>query len=76
MRCSLPGMPGKGAPGTAISLLCSPRDGWTRVRQDFAADPAVMRAPGRRDWIELHLKHESDLDRLTGLLAIATAANA
>src|ERR1700722_7035895 len=27
--------------------------GWARARQGSAADPAVLRDPGRRDWIEL-----------------------
>jgi Family of unknown function (DUF5519) len=40
------------------------RDGWAQARQDFAEDPAVLRDPSRRDWIEPHLKHDSDLDRL------------
>jgi Family of unknown function (DUF5519) len=51
------------------------RIGWAQARQDFAADPAVMRDPGRRDWIELRLKHTSDLERLARLLAIASTAN-
>jgi Family of unknown function (DUF5519) len=48
----------------------------TRARQDFAADPAVLHDPGRRDWIELRPKHASDLDRLAPLLTITAAANA
>jgi hypothetical protein len=52
------------------------RDGWARAGQDFAEDPAVRRDPGRRDWIELRLRQESDLGRLARLLAIAAAANA
>ena len=52
------------------------RAGWARAREDFAADPAVLRDPGRRDWIELRPTHASDLDRLAPLLAITAAANA
>ena len=47
-----------------------------QARQDFAADAAVGREPGRRDWIELHVADAGDLERLTRLLAIAVAANA
>jgi Family of unknown function (DUF5519) len=36
----------------AIDLRIT-RAGWARARQDFAADPAVLHDPGRRDWIEL-----------------------
>jgi hypothetical protein len=50
--------------------------GWARARHEFAADPAVLRDPGRRDWIELRPKRASDLSRLSALLAIAAAANA
>jgi hypothetical protein len=59
----------------AIDLRIT-RAGWARARQDFAADPAVLHDPGRRDWIELRPNHASDLDRLTPLLAITAAANA
>jgi Family of unknown function (DUF5519) len=52
------------------------RAGWAQARQEFAADPAVRRDPGRRDWIELQLRGQADLDRLARLLAIAAAANA
>lgn len=52
------------------------REEWAYARQDFAEDPAVLRDPRRRDWIELHLKHDSGLDRLARLLAIAAAASA
>jgi hypothetical protein len=62
-------------PDGAIDLRIT-RAGWAQVRQDFAADPAVSRDPARRNWIELRLRHVSDLDRLAPLLAIATAANA
>ena len=58
----------------AIDLRIT-RAGWARARQDFAADPAVLHDPGRRDWIELHPNHASDLDRLAPLLAITAAAN-
>jgi len=50
--------------------------GWVQARSDFAADPAVLREPGRRDWIELRPRHASDITRLSALLAIASAANA
>jgi hypothetical protein len=59
----------------AIDLRIT-RAGWARARQDFAADPAVLHDPGRRDWIELRPEHASDLDRLAPLLAITAAANA
>jgi hypothetical protein len=59
----------------AIDLRIT-RAGWARARQDFAADPAVLHDPGRRDWIELRPKHASDLDRLAPLLAVTAAANA
>ena len=62
-------------PGGAIDLRIT-RAGWVQARQDFAADPAVVRDSGRRDWIELRLQRASDVDRLAGLLAIAAAANA
>jgi hypothetical protein len=52
------------------------RAGRARARQDFAADPVVLRDPGRRDRIELRMRHETDLDRLAPLLAIAAATNA
>jgi hypothetical protein len=50
--------------------------GWAQARERFAADRAVHRDPSRRDWIELHLHAPADLERLTELLAITTAANA
>jgi hypothetical protein len=62
-------------PDGAIDLRVT-RSGWSQVRQDFAADPAVLRDPGRRDWIELRPHSAADLDRLAPLLAIAAAANA
>jgi hypothetical protein len=62
-------------PDGAIDLRIT-RAGWAQASQDFAVDPAVARDPGRRDWIELRLRHASDLDRLARLLAIAAAANA
>jgi len=52
------------------------RTGWAQARPEFAADPAVLHDPGRRDWIELQLRRRADLDRLAPLLAIAAAANA
>jgi hypothetical protein len=62
-------------PDGAIDLRVT-RAGWVQVREDFAADPAVRHDPGRRDWIELHLRSASDLERLARLLGIAAAANA
>ena len=62
-------------PDGSIDLRVT-REGWSRARKDFAADPAVLREPGRRDWIELRPRTEADLDRFAGLLAIAAAANA
>jgi hypothetical protein len=59
----------------AIDLRIT-RAGWARARRDFAADPAVLHDPGRRDWIELRPERASDLDRLAPLLAITAAANA
>lgn len=62
------------APGV-IDLRIT-RSGWARAREEFGRDAAVQHDPARRDWIELHLASAADLDRLGGLLAIATAANA
>lgn len=62
-------------PGGAIDLRIT-RAGWARARQDFAADPAVVHDPGRRDWIELRPERASDVERLAPLLAITAAANA
>src|ERR1700735_4561333 len=59
----------------AIDLRIT-RAGWARARQDFAADPAVLHHPGRRDWIELRPNHAPELDRLAPLLAITAEANA
>ncbi len=39
------------------------RAGWSRLRADFGGDPAVRDDPGRRDWIELHLRSADDLGR-------------
>jgi hypothetical protein len=62
-------------PDGAIDVRIT-RAGWARARQDFAADPAVLRDPGRRDWIELRPERASDLARLAPLMAIVAAANA
>jgi Family of unknown function (DUF5519) len=62
------------APGV-IDLRIT-RAGWLKVKDRFAADPAVRRDRSRRDWIELHLDSPADLDRLNELLAAAMAANA
>jgi hypothetical protein len=61
--------------GGAIDLRIT-RAGCSRARQDFAADPAVLHDPGRRDWIELRPKRASDVARLAPLLAITASANA
>ena len=61
------------APGV-IDLRIT-REGWKKVSEDFAADPAVHRDRSRRDWIELHLRSAADLDRLGPLLTTALAAN-
>ena len=61
------------APGV-IDLRIT-RAGWSRVRDRFGTDPAVHRESSRRDWIELRLDSPGDLDRLSGLLAVAVAAN-
>ncbi len=52
------------------------RSGWSRVRDQYAEDPAVRRDPARRDWIELMLSSAADLDRLAGLLSVAVECNA
>jgi hypothetical protein len=62
-------------PDGAIDLRIT-HAGWGQAREDFAADPAVRHDSGRRDWIELHLRGASDLERLTRLLGLAAAANA
>jgi hypothetical protein len=61
-------------PDGSIDLRVT-RGGWAQAGAAFAADPAVHRDPGRRDWIELRLRSPADLDRLAPLLAIASAAN-
>ena len=38
--------------------------------------PSVRRDRSRRDWIELRLDSQADLDRVNELLAAAMAANA
>jgi Family of unknown function (DUF5519) len=67
-------IPHQEAPGV-IDLRIT-QAGWSQVKDQFSADPAVRRDPSRRDWIELHLGSAADLDRLGGLLAAALAANA
>jgi hypothetical protein len=62
------------APGV-IDLRIT-RAGWLQAREEFGGDPAVRHDSSRRDWIELHLGSAGDLDRLSGLLATAVAANA
>jgi hypothetical protein len=52
------------------------RAGWLRVNADFGDDPAVWHDPSRRDWIELHLRSLTDVDRLRQLLNKAMAASA
>jgi len=62
------------APGV-IDLRIT-RDGWSQARAEYGDDPCVRRDPARRDGIELRPHSPADLDRLTGLLVIAAAANA
>lgn len=52
------------------------RAGWSQAHGSYGTDPAVRRDPSRRDWIELHVRSAADLERLSGLLAIAVTANA
>jgi hypothetical protein len=50
--------------------------GWSQVRDQFGADPAVRKEKTRRDWLELVLESAADLDRLAPLLAVAVTSNA
>jgi hypothetical protein len=50
--------------------------GWSQVRDQFGADPAVRKEKSRRDWLELGLESAADLARLAPLLAVAVASNA
>jgi hypothetical protein len=50
--------------------------GWSQVREQFGADPAVRREKSRRDWLELVPESAADVDRLAPLLAVAVASNA
>jgi len=49
--------------------------GWSAVKEDFRADPAVRRDSSRRDWLELHVRSAADVERLSPLLAAAITAN-
>jgi Family of unknown function (DUF5519) len=49
--------------------------GWSRVRDQFGADPAVRKERTRRDWLELVLESAAELDRLAPLLAVAVISN-
>ncbi len=51
------------------------RTGWSRVRTEFADDPAIRHDPSRRDWIELHPQSAADLDRLRQILTAAWEEN-
>jgi hypothetical protein len=48
---------------------------WSRIRGDYAQDPAVAVDRGRRDWIELNLTSAADLERLRHLIETAASAN-
>ena len=61
------------APGV-IDLRVT-RTGWARAKDQYGSDPVVTRDPRRRDWVELHPRTVSDVDRLGPLLAIAQASN-
>ena len=61
------------APGV-IDLRIT-RAGWLQAREGFRSDPAVRRDPSRRDWLELVLRSAADVERRTGLLTVAVAAN-
>jgi hypothetical protein len=47
---------------------------WRRLREDWAADPAVT-SSSRRDWIELTISEPSDIARLAPLVTAAIDAN-
>ena len=51
------------------------RAAWKSLAPAFAADPCVVAAPGRRDWVELRIGGPSDLERLQPLVAAMVAAN-
>jgi hypothetical protein len=61
------------APGV-IDLRIT-RTGWSRAQERYGTDAAVRRDASRRDWIELHVRSVEDIERVSGLLAIAMAAN-
>ena len=61
---------------SGVTDLRITRAGWLAVKDRFGADPAVLRDPSRRDWIELHPDSAADFDRLGELLSTAMAANA
>jgi hypothetical protein len=61
------------APG--IIDLRITRQGWAKIKDEYAGHPAVHRDPSRRDWIELRPRSLTDLDDLTSLLGTAVAAN-
>jgi Family of unknown function (DUF5519) len=52
------------------------RQGWSRLKAQYASDPAVYRDPSRKDWIELRPHTLKDLARLADLLATAISENA
>ena len=61
------------APG--IVDLRITRSGWSTAKDEFAEDPAVRRDSSRRDWIESRLECVNDVNRVSGLLRLAVAAN-
>jgi hypothetical protein len=49
--------------------------GWRQHADSFADDPAITRRTGRRDWIDLRLSDEADVERLRPLFETAVRAN-
>ena len=49
--------------------------GWRQARDAVTVDPAVLREPGRKDWVELRLNGPDDAHRLRALFEIAHACN-
>lgn len=49
--------------------------GWAKVRATFAGDGAIVRTPGRRDWVGLRIDSLADVERLRPLLSAAVEAN-
>jgi hypothetical protein len=51
------------------------REAWSTLREQYADDPAVIRDPGRRDWVELELARVADVERVRALIEAAATAN-